>query len=217
MQSLLTSFFAPFLAARESDFSSRFFYLWFSKYHVVHAPPYFWHTLRIFSKQVAHGNLVQGLVPVLFPRSAFRRRFSCKRLLGARKSYLFSHLKFLELTFSCMTKAYAKPMQYSSGKELPKDFQSLESKLIVVCLMIASGQLPKHSLHLFTFQLFPCTLFKLIVRTFLMMKSFAVASSMDPCHLACVSKSVPRDVVPLIGCSNQLPRSVVGVTRVTRG
>jgi hypothetical protein len=28
---LLTNFFAPFLAARESDFSSCFFYLWHSK------------------------------------------------------------------------------------------------------------------------------------------------------------------------------------------
>ncbi len=52
-----------------------FLYLWYSEYHVVHAPPYFWHTWCAFSKQDARGNLVQGLVPVLFPRSAFRRRF----------------------------------------------------------------------------------------------------------------------------------------------
>ncbi len=71
---LLTSFFAPFSAARESNFSFRFVYLWFSDYHVVHAPPFFWHTWRIFLKEDARGNLVQGLVLVLFPRSAFCQR-----------------------------------------------------------------------------------------------------------------------------------------------
>ncbi len=73
-EALLTSFFAPFLAARESIFSSHFLYLWFSKYHLVHAPPYFWHTWRVFFKQDARGNLVQELVPV--SHSAF-----CQRLL----------------------------------------------------------------------------------------------------------------------------------------
>ncbi len=52
-----------------------FLYLWFSKYHVVHVPPYFWHTSRVFLKQDACGNLVQELVPVFFPCSAFCRRF----------------------------------------------------------------------------------------------------------------------------------------------
>ncbi len=52
-----------------------FSYLWFSKYHVVHAPPYFCHTWHVFSKQDACGNLVQELVPALFPYSTFCRRF----------------------------------------------------------------------------------------------------------------------------------------------
>jgi hypothetical protein len=39
----LLNFFVPFLAARESDFLSRFLYHWHSKLVVVHAPPYFWH------------------------------------------------------------------------------------------------------------------------------------------------------------------------------
>ncbi len=50
-------------------------YLWFSDYQVVRAPSYFWHTSCVFSKQGARGNLVQGLVPVLFPHSAFHQRF----------------------------------------------------------------------------------------------------------------------------------------------
>jgi hypothetical protein len=52
-----------------------FLYLWYSEYHVLHVPPYFWHKSCVFLKQDAHGNLVQGLVPVLSPRSAFCRRF----------------------------------------------------------------------------------------------------------------------------------------------
>ncbi len=52
-----------------------FLYLWESKYHVLHAPPYFWHTWHVFSKQDNRGNLVHKLVPVFFPRSAFRQRF----------------------------------------------------------------------------------------------------------------------------------------------
>jgi hypothetical protein len=128
-----------------------------------------------------------------------------------------SPTKFLKLTFSCVTKASTKSTQYSSGKESPRDFQNHESRLIVACLTTASGGLPKCSLHLFAFQLVPCTSFDSIVWTFLAMKSFAAGSSTDPCHLACVSKSVPRDVISLISCSTQLHRSAVGVTRVSRG
>ncbi len=108
-------------------------------------------------------------------------------------------------------------MQYSSGKESPRDFQSRESRMIVACLATASGRLHKHSLHLIMFQWVPCTLFNRVVRTFLATKSFAAGFSMDPCHLACVLKSGPRDVISLIGCSTQLPRSTVSVTCVSRG
>jgi hypothetical protein len=59
-----------------------FSYLWFSEYHVVHAPPYFWHTWRVFLKQDARGNLVQELVSVFFPRSTFCRRFLMRTSVG---------------------------------------------------------------------------------------------------------------------------------------
>ncbi len=52
-----------------------FSYLWFSKYHVIHAPPYFWHTLHFYLKQYALGILVQKLVLAFFPRSTFYWRF----------------------------------------------------------------------------------------------------------------------------------------------
>ncbi len=100
-------------------------------------------------------------------------------------------------------------MQYSSGKESPRDFQSCESRLIVACMMTASGWFPKCSWHLIAFQLVPCTLLNLIVRTFLATKSFAAGSSMGPCHLACILKSVPRDVISSIGCSTHLEVQLV--------
>ncbi len=128
-----------------------------------------------------------------------------------------SHLEFLKLTFSCVTWASAKLMQYSSGKESPRDFQTRESRMIVACLTTASGWLPKISLHLFAFQWVPCTLFNSILLTSLTTKSFAVGSSTDPCHLACASKSVLSKVIPSIGCSTQLPRSAVGVMPMSWG
>jgi hypothetical protein len=57
-------------------------YLWFSKYHVLHAPPYFWHTWCIFLKQDTCGNLVQELVPVFFPRSTFCQWFLVQASIG---------------------------------------------------------------------------------------------------------------------------------------
>ncbi len=83
--------------------------------------------------------------------------------------------------------------------------------------MTASGWFPKRSLHLITFPWIPCALLNALVRVFLAKKSFAEGSSTDPCQLACVSKSVPREVIPSIGCSTQLPRSAVSVTHVSRG
>jgi hypothetical protein len=108
-------------------------------------------------------------------------------------------------------------MQYSLGKESQRDFQTCEKRLIVACLSTAAGWLLRRSLHLITFQLVPCTLFHLIVWTFLATKSFATGSSPYPCHLACFSKSVPMDIIPLISCSTQLPRSAVGVMHVSWG
>ncbi len=40
-------------------------------------------------------------------------------------------------------------------------------------------------------------LLKVIVQAFLATKSFAAGSSTYPCHMACISKSVPKDVISL--------------------
>ncbi len=52
-----------------------FSYPWYSQYHVVRVPPYFWHTWWLFLKQDARGNLVLEWVAVFFSHSAFCRRF----------------------------------------------------------------------------------------------------------------------------------------------
>jgi hypothetical protein len=63
----------------------------------------------------------------------------------------------------------------------------------------------------------PCALLKVIVRAFLAKKSFAAGSSMCPCHMACISKSVPRDAISLSNCCTQQCRSDVDVMRDSRG
>ncbi len=63
----------------------------------------------------------------------------------------------------------------------------LVNRLIVACQMTAS-----------------CASLKAIVRAFLATKSFAAGSSMYPCHMACVSKSVTKDVTSL---SDYVPNS----------
>jgi hypothetical protein len=63
----------------------------------------------------------------------------------------------------------------------------------------------------------PRALLKAIVQAFLATKSFAAGSSMYPCHMACISKSVPRKVIPLSNCRPQWLRSAVDETRDSRG
>ncbi len=63
----------------------------------------------------------------------------------------------------------------------------------------------------------PCASLKAIVRAFLAMKSFAAVSSTYPCHMACVSKSVPREVISLSDCHPQRLRSAVDEMRNSRG
>jgi hypothetical protein len=63
----------------------------------------------------------------------------------------------------------------------------------------------------------PCALLKAIVQAFLATKSFAAGSSTYPCHMACVSKSVPREVISSSDCCPQWLRSAVDVMRNSRG
>jgi hypothetical protein len=63
----------------------------------------------------------------------------------------------------------------------------------------------------------PCALLKAIVRAFLATKSFAAGSSTYPCHMACVSKSVPKEGISLSNCRTQWHRSAMDVMRDSWG
>ncbi len=63
----------------------------------------------------------------------------------------------------------------------------------------------------------PRALLKALVRAFLATESFAAGSSMYPCHMACDSKSVPRDVISLSNCHPQWLRSAVDVMWDSQG
>ncbi len=75
----------------------------------------------------------------------------------------------------------------------------------------------KRDLHLITLQWVPCALLKAIVWAFLATKSFAACSSTYPCHMAYVSKSVPRDVISSSDCHPRRHRSAMDVARDSRG
>jgi hypothetical protein len=62
----------------------------------------------------------------------------------------------------------------------------------------------------------PCALLKAIVQAFLATKSLAAGSSTYPCHMACVLKSVPRDVISSSDCRPQQHRSAVDVMHDSR-
>jgi hypothetical protein len=63
----------------------------------------------------------------------------------------------------------------------------------------------------------PHALLKAIVQAFLATKSFAAGSSTYPCHMACISKSVPKDVISLSDCCPQWLRSTMDVMCHSRG
>ncbi len=158
---LLTNYFAPFSAAQESDFSSRFLYLW--HYNVVR------HTCApIFQTQNA-------LVSQSKTLSVFCRRFLKQTSIGQTQIIPFLLTKILKLTLSCMTSSESPAKLRSTARvQNPQGVSKLVNK--VDCRV-------------------PHTLLKAIVRAFLAKKSFAAGSSTYPCHTACISKSVPRDVI----------------------
>ncbi len=63
----------------------------------------------------------------------------------------------------------------------------------------------------------PYALLKAIVQAFLATKSFAAGSSTYHCHMACVSKSVPRDIISLSDCRPQQLRSAADEMRDSWG
>ncbi len=102
--------------------------------------------------------------------------FWCEHPLGECESYLSYSQKLSDRHFL----AWHKPRwatQYSPGMESPRNFQFMNK---VDCYV-------------------PRALRNAIVRAFLATKTFAAGSSTYPCHMACISKSVPRDVISSSG------------------
>ncbi len=126
--------------------------------------------------------------------SAFCRRFLVQTSIGQTRIIPFLLTKILELTLSRVTWA---PQSYAVqlGYGIPKGFPIVNK---VDCWV-------------------PCALLKAIMWAFLATKSFAAGSSTYPCHMAWVSKSVPRDVISLSNCCLQWLRSAVDETCDSQG
>ncbi len=158
-------------------------------WYVVHAPPYFWHRMCGFLKGRRlweHGSrLTTGNL------SPFRLlpKVSDANVCWANANHTFlTHKNPQTDTFS----RDISPTKLRSTARVrnPQGISKLVNK--VDCWV-------------------PCALLKAIVRAFLATKSFAVGSSTYPCHMACVSKSVSRDIISLSDCRPQRHRSTVDV------
>ncbi len=85
------SFLRTFLGCAELQFLIPFLYLLYSGYYVLHVPPCFCHTSRVFLKYDARaGNLVQELVLAFFPCSAFFPKVSRANVRWAIAYHTFS-------------------------------------------------------------------------------------------------------------------------------
>ncbi len=139
-----------------------------------------------FSKQDAHGNLVVASLPVNLPFSAFCRRFLLQTSVGLNTIHTFlSHNNPWTDTFFCdlgLAQLCSTAWVWN-----PQGTSKLVNRLIVACLMTASlcftqgysAGLPRY-------------------------KSFTAKFLMYSCHMACVSKSVTKDVISL---SDYVPNS----------
>jgi hypothetical protein len=131
-----------------------------------------------FSKQDAHGNLVVDSLPVIFPLFAFCRRFLVRMSFGLNANHTF-------LT-------HKNPRTDTFLRDL--GLAKLRSTAQVWNPQVISKMVNKVDCWV------PHALLKAIVRAFLATKSFAAGSLTYPCHMACVSKSVPKDVTSLSNC-----------------
>jgi hypothetical protein len=150
-------------------------------------PPCFWHRTSRFLKARCLWEPGSSLTTSEF--SLFRL---LPKVSGANVHWTEhnSYLSFSQKSSDWHFLAWPRPSQatqYSSGMESPKGYPNLW----IGWLLLVLWQLP-------------CALLKAIVQAFLTTKSFAVGSSTYPCHVACVSKSVTKDVISL---SNYVPNS----------
>ncbi len=117
-----------------------------------------------FLKQDARGNLVGDWLLVIFPLSAFCRRFLVQMSIGLNVNHTFlTHYNPQTGTF-LHDLGLASKLHSTAWVWNPQGISKLVNK--VDCWV-------------------PHTLLKAIVRAFLTMKSFAAGSSTYPCHMAC--------------------------------
>jgi hypothetical protein len=148
-----------------------------------------------FLKQDACGNLVLDSLPVIFPLFAFCQRFLVRMTVGPNANHTFLTHKNPQTDTFLHDISPAK-LCSTAWVWNPQEISKLVNK--VDCWV-------------------PCALLKVIVRAFLATKSFAAGSSTYPCHMACVSKSVPRDIISLSDCHPQWLRSTLDVTGNSQG
>jgi hypothetical protein len=103
-KSLLTNFFAHFLAAREFKFLVPFLVTLALQAGTPYMHPHISGTEHVaFLEQDACGNLVVDSLLVMFPFSAFYRRFLVQTSVGQTQIIPFLLTKILKLTLSCVT------------------------------------------------------------------------------------------------------------------
>ncbi len=120
---LLTNFFAPYLAAWESNFLVPFLVPLALQASTLYMRPHVSGTEHVgFLKQDARGNPVVDSLPVNFPFSAFCQRFYVQTSIGLNTIHTFFLTKILELTLYCVTQAqpsYAVQLGYGIPKGFP--------------------------------------------------------------------------------------------------
>ncbi len=164
-------------------------------WYIVHAPPYFWHRTHGFLK--ARCSWEPGSIVTIGVLSPF---CLSPKVSGANVCWANANHTFL---------AHKNPQTDTFLRDIsPAKLQSKarvrNPQGIFKLLNKVDCRVPRASL-------------KAIVRAFLATKSFAAGSSTYPCHMACISKSVPRDVISLSDCCPQRHRSAMDVTRDSRG
>ncbi len=164
-------------------------------WYVVHAPPYFWHRMQEFLE--ARRSLNSGSKLTTSEFSPFRLLL---KVSGANVHWVNANHTFLThknpQTDTFLHDVSPTKLRSTARVWNPQGIFKLVNK--VDCWV-------------------PCTLLKAIVRAFLATKSFTAGSSTYPCHMACISKSVPRDVISLSDCHPQRLRSAGDVMCDSRG
>jgi hypothetical protein len=149
-----------------------------SRYYIVHVPPYFRHRMRGFLK--ARCSWEPGSRLTTGDLSLFRL---LPKVSGANNRWAKANHTFL---------THKSPWTDTFLRDISP--AKLRSTAWVRNLQGIFKLVNKVDCRV------PCTLLKAIVRAFLASKSFAAGSSMYSCHMACVSTSVPRDVISLSDC-----------------